>query len=311
MNNSIIEIKDKETCYFLSPYGLGDTLILASLKDELEKFYNLKIHFLIKNTHKIIMDMYNIESYTTIEMPSIEELKKIIIDNKIKKGSIFIAHPLFVKDDTHINNFNCGKVSFYEMYLSFLGLPINTKFNNKIVEKNEGLSELIIKLQQNNINDLDNVILLAPEADSCPLINQCYWEKIIKKYSSMGYYVILNAKNKKNTIRGAKFLPLTIEEALLIAQNCAGIISLRSGFCDLVALKHKGFLKVLYPNIDVLNLYSIKRSFSFKNIEEQLVNLYKYNCYVYLFGLKMFQLFKFKHFNKFSLNVKDKTILNN
>ena len=299
-----------DICYFLLPYGLGDSLILASLKEKIETFYNFKIHFLIKHTHKIIMDMYNIDSYTVINIPNKKVLDKFKDANKIQKGEIFIAHPLFTKNTSFINDFNAGKLSFYDMYLKMLNLPADTKFNSNIFNKLNINKTLQVKLEKYEIKNLSNVVLIAPEADSCPVLPNTYWENIIKKYKSLGYDIISNVKNKKNLIRGTKYIPLTILEAILIAQNCAGVISLRSGFCDLVALKHKGFLKVLYPNIDILNLYSLKRSFGYKNIEEQIVNLYMYKMYIYIFGIKIFKFYKLKTFQSFKLKFLGHTILN-
>lgn len=315
LSSDIIKKISKDTCYFLSPCGLGDTLILVSLKETLENFYNLKIHFLVKPTHQIIMNLYNIDSYTVVDMPSLKKLrekidKNQINNNQVSGGKLFIAHPLFIKDESILKTFNAGKISFYEMYLNMLGLSSNIKFNDRIIELKTNIDEINEKLKKHNIKDINNLILIAPEADSCPTFPNSYWEKVIEKYRMLGYDVLTNAKSEKNSIRGTKFMPLTIEEAILIAQKCAGIISLRSGFCDVVALKHAGFLKVLYPNINILNLYSLKRSFSYNNLQELTVNLYKYKMDCYLFGIKIFKFVKYKNLKDFDLQIFGLSLLN-
>ena len=46
--SGVMDLKiKKNVMYFLSPYGLGDTMILCGFKDALEKKYNCKIHFFI------------------------------------------------------------------------------------------------------------------------------------------------------------------------------------------------------------------------------------------------------------------------
>ena len=71
--SGVMDLKiKKNVMYFLSPYGLGDTMILCGFKDALEKKYNCKIHFLIKSSHKIVMDMYKINDFDIIDMDKVD-----------------------------------------------------------------------------------------------------------------------------------------------------------------------------------------------------------------------------------------------
>ena len=46
----------------VSQFGLGDTMLLCGFKDALEKYYNAPVHFIIKPTHQVVMNMYGIPS---------------------------------------------------------------------------------------------------------------------------------------------------------------------------------------------------------------------------------------------------------
>lgn len=303
---------NKNYTYFILPYGLGDTMIVASLKNIIEKIYNIKIHFFIKKNHEIILKLYNITDYTIVNMPKIKQLAKCKSINKIESGDLFIAHPLFINDNSIINEFNEGKISFYQLYLKFFNIPDGTKFNsfddtiNFSPELTQGINLKLLKIKENN---LSNVVLLAPEANSCPLLPNCYWSKIAKEYKNKGYTVISNVTNRKNSIRYSKYIPLTTEEALYIAQNCAGIICLRSGFSDLISIKHKGFCKILYPNIDILNLYSIKRSYNIETCDEDIVTILATKNYIYLFGIKILKYIHLKKYNSFYLKLANQNII--
>lgn len=303
---------NKDYTYFVLPYGLGDTMIVASLKNKIEEMYNIKIHFLIKKNHEIILNLYNINDYTVVNMPKVKQMNKFKDYNEIKRGELFISHPLFINDNSLINQFNEGKISFYQLYLKFFKLPLDLKF--KCFDKRKEFSSDLIRQVNSKLllikeNDLSNVILLAPEANSCPNFPKCYWSKIAKEYKDKGYTVISNITKKRNLIKYSKYVPLTTEEALYIAQNCAGTISLRSGFSDLVAIKHNGFCEVLYPNIDILNLYSIKRAYSIDTCDENIVNFLATKNYIYLFGIKILKYIHLKKCNAFYLKLINKNIL--
>ena len=47
--------------YFWFPFGLGDTYIVALLKDQIEKNLNGKIAFVVQGKHSIIPEYYGID----------------------------------------------------------------------------------------------------------------------------------------------------------------------------------------------------------------------------------------------------------
>ncbi len=267
MNN--ICLKD-DIIYFLSPCGLGDTMFLAGFKEALEKKYEAKIHFIIKPNHKIVMDLYNINDYTLAKIDIEELFRKNNAENKIGKGRIFIAHPLFAQNKIFLDDFNAGKILFTDMYKKFLGVDCDFKKPYNYPSLTPYLEE---KLKEKDINDLSKTVLFIPEAATCPLLPEDFWINKAKEYEVCGYNVILNTKNKEYCIDGIKYVDLTLEEILAISGSLHKIVSLRNGLCDILAFCSKN-LEVYYPDLGLLNQFSIKANFPVK-LKEEIVGIFK------------------------------------
>ena len=95
---------DKHKFYFVSPCGLGDTMIICGLKQALEKKLGGKIHLIIKASHVIIMKMYKIKDYTVFSAQN--RLNQFFCENSLfqelgnrtpipEKGKIYMANPIF------------------------------------------------------------------------------------------------------------------------------------------------------------------------------------------------------------------------
>ncbi|MCR5506946.1 MAG: hypothetical protein K6F04_03815 [bacterium] len=95
---------EKSKMYFLLPYGLGDTMILCGLKSALEEKYGAKIHFLIKESHKIVMDMYKLKDFSIIDISKVDLFLLGDATPEPAKGKIFVAHPEFHKELSYLFN---------------------------------------------------------------------------------------------------------------------------------------------------------------------------------------------------------------
>ncbi|MDE6886418.1 MAG: hypothetical protein K2P17_05225 [Helicobacteraceae bacterium] len=54
--------------YFVSNFGIGDTYFLCSLKEVLERKFGSKIIFVIKDSHRAIMECFDISDYIIYDM---------------------------------------------------------------------------------------------------------------------------------------------------------------------------------------------------------------------------------------------------
>lgn len=245
----------------LGQFGLGDTMLLCGFKDALEKYYNAPVHFIIKPTHQVVMKMYRIEDYS-VKVFEEDELREFVNKNsKVKIGEYFVAHPNYLNDDYKlVNEFLNFKMSFFDVFKKTLGLPDDARFEYPTTAP--VISELL-KRKIEKIAPLEKIVLISPEAFSTNKIIPEPLEAEVKKFTNNGYKVISNVINENNKIKGSIYVPMTVEDAIALAINCHHVISVRSGFCDLIA----PFLRkmtVYYPDIRTYKLYS----FSYLNNKE-------------------------------------------
>lgn len=245
----------------VSQFGLGDTMLLCGFKDALEKYYNAPVHFIIKPTHQVVMNMYGIKDYS-VEVFEEDELREFVNKNsKVKIGEYFVAHPNYLNDDYKlVNEFLNFKISFFDVFKKTLGLPDDAHFEYPTITP--VISDLL-KRKLEKIAPLEKIVLISPETFSTNIIMPEAIEAEVEKFTNNGYKVISNVINKGNKIKGSIYVPMTVEDAVALAINCHHVISVRSGFCDLIA----PFLKkmtVYYPNIRTYKLYS----FSYLNNKE-------------------------------------------
>ena len=117
-----------------------------------------------------------------------------------------------------------------------------------------------LKARLDKIAPLDKIIILAPEAQSMQSLPIIIFFDECRKLRQQGYFIIVNlAKNKKYRqffIDGVYDLDLSLKDAVAVALSCAGVISMRSGFCDIIA-PHCANLKIYFPDDKKAKLWSL------------------------------------------------------
>ena len=256
--SGIMNIKiEKSKMYFLSPYGLGDTMILCGFKSELEKKYDCKIHFLIKASHKIVMDMYKVKDYAFVEMDKLDLFLLGDATPQPEKGKIFVAHPEYHKELLYLfNEINTStggaKTQFIDWYKKFLGLKEKAKLTLPLwyPEISKRAKKIIQK-----ISPVEKLNILIPEANSITIHNKALWKNIIKANKQFNSVTIVN--NKKNRIRGVKNLNLDLYDTVAVMLACHSVYAIRSGLCDLVANDISN-MTVMYSNPYFKEVYTLK-----------------------------------------------------
>lgn len=261
------KLAEKDCYNFISPYGLGDTMMLCGYKKAWEEKSNGEIHFIIKPSHEIIMKMFSITNYTIINFTKDfynREFPYLVKKNSTpKKGNLYIAHPLFHKQfKCLIDDFYATSFTFITLYKKFLNLDKNTILDMPIWYPpiSKDLEKKIKKM-----GEIKDIVLLLPEANSMPLLKEPYWNELVKSFSK-NEILIQNALNPDNLIKDVPHIDLSLEEMIALAINCKKIYSLRSGFCDLISYKCNN-LNVLYTS-DIIKQYSLKILFNSSATEE-------------------------------------------
>ncbi len=245
----------KADCYyFVSQFGLGDTYYLCAFKHELEKKWQGKIIFVIQPTHEVVCECFDNSAYIICSDTRYKGLDYIHLpkwSDSPKLGTLYPAHPipLGILQDLRYNNMP-------DLYMEFLDLP-----SDSIMTKPTNMPTLNANLQSKieSIAPLDKIIFYLPEANSMRSLPFFIYKNECEALQKEGYTIIVNVTKTQKylNIRNIHFLNISAKEAVALALACARVISMRSGFCDIIAL-HCTNLKVYYPNKECIEQISIK-----------------------------------------------------
>lgn len=243
---------------------LGDSCVLLGLKDQFEKKYKKPIHYLITKKQEVIAWMYRIDNYTIIDFDllkfsdedikcsdferdkHIENLCERLFPSIPQLDLPFIAAPATWIQQT------LGWDNFVDGWAKMLGLAVDSilppiRYPEISTELEETLS---------NIDTVENIALLAPEAQTFNGENVRIWSDLVETLRHKGLTVVLNATQKDAYIRGAHNLEMSVSDVIALASRCHSVYALRSGLCDCLAgLQDK--LNVYYTSEIDLKYFSL------------------------------------------------------
>lgn len=284
----ILKLKNLELSqdkyYYFCAAGLGDTFLTCGFLKKLKEKLNSDICLLIKKSHKVIMDMYNISDYILVDYNDID-LKKLS-DKCLtpQEGKIYLAHPAFHKELWEFFEgiyYQTSTVPFLDWFKAFLGLENNIEL--ELPEKTPDLTKDFNE-RLNLIAPLDKIVLFIPDATSMKPLPSSHWAQLTTDLKNQGYHIITNVSDAKNCLKGTQYIDMTVEEVVALALNCAKVYSLRNGLCDLIYSKGKD-LTVFYPTHNAAYIFSLNKMFKRHDINEQIVlNLTHRNKSIKLFG---------------------------
>lgn len=262
--NDVTALCKKDYYNFLSPYGLGDTMMLCGFAKAWENENKGKIHFIITTSHEVVMKMYGFTNYSLYSFKKEwykPEFMNIAQSVPLpEKGKIFVAHPHFHKDRLaeflERTDSVDSDVSFFDFYREFLRLPMDTPF---IWAKQGFPVTEALKSKLAQYGPLKDIVLFLPEAQTLPVLNYRFWKEV-QKVVPYKKTIIQYALDKKNRTPGIPFVDMTIEEIIALSSVCDSVYAYRSGMCDMIApfvKKMMVFYPELWPNLK--KRYSLER----------------------------------------------------
>jgi len=270
---------DRGKYYYLLPWGIGDALVVCGYAKALEHHLGAPIHFLIKAQHIVIMDMYQWKEYTCVEQLNANKQETKDWLQKLggltptpSQGRIYVAHPDFLpcKERFLYLMANPGdSVNFRNWYCEFLGLQPSTKWEVPNEPMYHG--NVIGRVERTLSCKVEDMVLLLPEANSSPQIPMNTWASLVSSNSSQNITMAVSIVNPQKC-HGFESLPnlkLNLQELLQVGMRCRAVYALRSGLCDLLAMKGPD-LHVYYPSRAILNVFSLNRLFNRADIDEIL-----------------------------------------
>ncbi|MWV67179.1 hypothetical protein DCO58_05750 [Helicobacter saguini] len=203
--------------------------------------------FIIKPSHKAVLECFNYDKYIILEDM---DVAKIMQSSKVcltpTKGHIFPAHfhPL--------NKHNLLQNNIKQSYINLLEIDsIMQKPSNMPLLSDE------LKLKLSKIAPLEKIILYLPEANSIDSLSQIIFENECKVLHNLGYKILLNSTKKEFDSKYAINLNLSLKDAIALSLICRFVISMRSGFCDVISTHCKN-LRIYYPSKEMIDFWSLK-----------------------------------------------------
>lgn len=267
-------IKDYDYIFIIRTVGLGEANLLNFMIKSM-KLKSDRIAFVShREVYKDLFTLYNDYDFYLFDLPH-DDYAWYLKNNYYfyKKKHFFIHHCTIYQSrdwlktfnsDKHITEFikEYNKIDSYEkVFPSF-----NTTIKNSCYEK----------IFQLNL-DVDNFIFINPESNGTQNLPDIFWKNLSNKFIELGYDVFVNTQSGKSTF-GRSCL-LSISEAAYLASKAKKVISLRCGFCELLAaikereklvVIYNSFLKKFDANI-FMEKYTLKRyPFVNMNIDEYI-----------------------------------------
>lgn len=241
---------------------LGDTYVMAGLKNDFEKHYKAKLHYLVKPSQEIILKQFGITEYTIVDLDRMvrnrlqhskrtredidwleEELYvKLFTSLPIKDVPFLGSHIRIVREVLKWDN-------FVNAWAKMFGLDVHRLDVAYYVPE---LSERL-KRQLKKLPPVERLVLLAPETNSFGMIREEYWHKIILKYRKRGYTVVTNCQNSSSRVQNTINLDLQVSDVIALGMRCHEVHSIRSGLCDILAAKEDRLF--VYYTQEMLDAY--------------------------------------------------------
>ncbi|MCQ2484507.1 MAG: hypothetical protein MJ168_04125 [Clostridia bacterium] len=178
--------------------------------------------------------------YPDLDFIADTKLCKFIEYYVVSKSSYETENHLycFFRKDRHLNilhDFRPEQYSLWHDYCTDV-YHVNQESLHNCSENATGTASVVLTNRD---------IVLMPYAHSTDLISMGFWIKLAKELQQRNYKIYTNIAPYEKPIDGTEALCLPLYEVCAAFENSAGCISMRSGICDLLAIKSQTSLYIL------------------------------------------------------------------
>lgn len=222
---------DQKKWHFILKYGLGDAYLVCTLLKQFAAIHGDFILIFEKKNQVNIPDFFfkKHSSYYDNQIPYnlIKEFGKQI------KGMPVVLHPIDLNDQiSPLIGYN--KITLLDIYKILLNIDLHSKPNNNL---------LPCKILKKTF--YSDKVLLCPQANSVSTLSINFWIKLANLIANKGYQPIFLRTNDTEIYESIDF---PIEDAITMCNNFHAVISIRSGFCDLISTCNTKKI-IIYPEI--------------------------------------------------------------
>ena len=244
--------KDYDLVFLLRCNAIGENYLLNFLYKEVMMNKNAKkVCFVLHKNNAHCLPMLrlftDVDIYIT-EVP-LAKLNAVLEKKSYRyKNSEFITYhcPLSKITDYQSDNY-CKHIQTLVGASSFEHIKLNFPQGIENCEK-----RLV------GIN-LDKFVFINPEVKSLEALPEAFWTKLVEEVRKLGYDVFINTKNGSSTLGFS--VNCSLVEAAYIASKAKAVITMRTGFSELISTVAQTMHVIYTPSIfdgkDVMNLFSL------------------------------------------------------
>jgi len=251
----------KDTWYFVLNNHIGDSYIFCSLMHSFKKIYHGRVVVILPKRYAYIGKLFNdIDEVYGVNLFAPNYLGNFINPIKGRIVPVFknIPLPPLPNIKTKYFNFTLIKLNY--------GLPINSKFSKPYIE-----TKYIKKARSliNRLSTKNKMILLVPFAHGKKLpIEIKLWQNLINYLNNNGYQVFVNSRFQ---FYGAINMYLPIELVIPFVENMNLVISVRTGFVDLIS-STKVKKIIVYKDKAEMSFWSIKE-YKYSSVKNKIIEI--------------------------------------
>jgi ADP-heptose:LPS heptosyltransferase len=257
---------DHDTFYIVCPYGIGDTLYVASLAESFKKSRSIaKLCLIVKQGHRQIPDWFDAidEKIVSDEIVNTLNLFSIFIGN-YEYNNYLYGH--FRKDKNGAILPEYGACEIKNMIYRYKKLVFHLPPECLLEEPKITPDELLFERLMSEYHFNQNCIILMPYANSTALISAQFWAVLASFFINLGFTVFTNVKDaEESPVLNTIGLCADLATMAAICECCRLVISLRSGICDILAFTETN-LVVLNTSEYHFNEWNLKSVTDRKNI---------------------------------------------
>jgi len=250
----------------------GDIYIICSYLNHFitQKFNGNRFVFtVVGKSCELTAKMFNIDN---IELISMDDNDALVALANFYPDKIRVLNPYhnFQEIYHHLDGYK-GLTFVEEVKHGLLGLrkEVQPEYPNKKISE-ERLHEICDKY---GIVEGKSIII-APYANSIPLIRESFWEKLVISLLGKGYNVFTNCGTPdEKPINGTNRVFYEFNEAVAVSEFAGTVISYRSGFSEIIATSLCKKI-IIYPD-HVKGLSTIRELFGMEDAIYEQDNLYQ------------------------------------
>lgn len=179
----------------------------------------------------------------------------------------------------NIKNNPVGEYHYFSSIIKHTGVSEKDLKMRKAIVPADSEKSMLEKVSEAGLN-IDNFVIIAPEAKSCELVDNQFWIDLINGYRNANYDIYVNLADNIVDLTGVEYKScfLTYSELFALGQKAKKIISLRSGLTEFL-LQTNAPTDVLYTKFRMRPIFKdmpvehVMSGFGIKKIKD--VNLNK------------------------------------